>query len=208
MKNWKRFLPLVLIFAGSGALVLLLNSFEARYPSQAVDGTAWDENWTMLGAALGVEEPGNGLVLLDNNTALAANDTYLATWASGEAISYVNADGDDTEIYEAQIYLLLMGCKDRDSAQANVDNWINRTGETYAVTGARTESCNGQEYTVLTYACGSDTNPYHRGVSAFAVFENYAVSVELTCLKEYTGDEAAILAAFLTGCHYSADIGA
>lgn len=198
----------MLIFAGSGALVLLLNSFEARYPSQAVDGTAWDENWTMLGAALGVEEPGNGLVLLDNNTALAADDTYLATWASGEAISYVNADGDDTEIYEAQIYLLLMGCKDRDSAQANVDNWITRTGETYAVTGTRTESCNGQEYTVLTYACGSDTNPYHRGVSAFAVFENYAVSVELTCLKEYTGDEAAILAAFLTGCHYSADIGA
>ena len=208
MKNWKRFLPLVLIFAGSGALVLLLNSFEARYPSQAVDGTAWDENWTMLGAALGVEEPGNGLVLLDNNTALAADDTYLATWASGEAISYVNADGDDTEIYEAQIYLLLMGCKDRDSAQANVDNWINRTGGTYAVTDTRTEAYNGQEYTVLTYACGSDTNPYSRGVSAFAVFQNYAVSVELNCLEEYTGDEAAILTAFLTGCHYSAGTGA
>ena len=78
----------------------------------------------MLGAALGVEEPEYGFTLLDNNTALAADDTYLATWASGEAIPYVNADGDDTEIYEAQIYLLLMGCKDRGSAQANVDNWI------------------------------------------------------------------------------------
>ena len=208
MKNWKRFLPLVIVLAAFGAAVLLLNGFEAKYPSQAADGSAWDENWTMLGAALGVEEPGNGLVLLDNNTALAADDTYLATWASGEAIPYVNADGDDTEIYEAQIYLLLMGCKDAANAQANVDEWIARTGETYAVTDTRAETCNSQEYTVLAYTCGSDTNPYHRGVSAFAVFENYAVSVELTCLEEYAGDEAAILTAFLTGCHYSADIGA
>ena len=143
----------MLIFAGAGVLVLLLNSFEAKYPSQAVDGTAWDENWTMLGAALGVEEPGNGFVLLDNNTALAADDTYLATWASGEAIPYVTADGDDTEIYEAQIYLLLMGCKDRDSAQVNVDNWISRTGGTYTVTDTRAETRNGQEYTRCNQAC-------------------------------------------------------
>ena len=180
----------------------------AKYPSQAADGSPWDRNWTMLGAVLGVEEPGNGLVLLDNNTALAADDTYLATWASGEAIPYVNADGDDTVLYDAQIYLLLMGCRDQENAQKNVDSWTARTGETYAVTDTRTETFNGQEYTVLTYTCGSDTNPYSRGVSAFAVFQNYAVSVELNCLKEYTGDEAAILTAFLTGCHYSAGTGA
>ena len=189
-------------------MLLLLNGFEAKYPSRAVDGTAWDGNWTMLGAALGVEEPGNGLVLLDNNTALAANDTYLAVWASGKAMPYVNADGDDTEIYEAQLYLLLMGCKDAASARANVDDWTARTNEIYTVTDTRTEIYNGQSYTLLTYACGSDTNPYHRGISAFAVFENYAVSAELTCLEEYNGDAAAILTAFLNGCHYSADIGA
>ena len=192
------------------ALVLCLTTLCGctKYPSQAVDGTAWDEDWTMLGSALGVEEPGNGLALLDNNTALAADDTYLAVWASGEAIPYVNADGDDAEIYEAQIYLLLMGCKDAGSARTNVDGWIARTGETYAVTDTRAETYNGQEYTVLTYACGSDTNPYSRGISAFTVFENYTVSVELTCLEEYAGDETAVLTAFLTGCHYSADIGA
>lgn len=180
----------------------------AKYPSQAVDGTAWDKDWTMLGAALGVEEPGNSLVLLDNNTALAANDTYLAVWASGEAIPYINTDGDDTEIYEAQLYLLLMGCKETANARTNVDEWITRTNEIYAVSETHTETYNSQEYTLLAYTCGSDTNPYSRGVSAFTVFENYAVSVELTCLEEYAGNEAAILAAFLTGCHYSADIGA
>ena len=180
----------------------------AKYPSQAADGNPWDMDWTMLGSVLGVEEPEHGLVLLDNNTALAANDTYLATWASGEAIPYVNADGDGAELYEAQIYLLLMGCKDQESARKNVDGWIARTGETYTVTDTRSETFNGQEYTVLAYTCGSDTNPYSRGISAFAVFQNYAVSVELNCLEEYTGDEAAILTAFLTGCHYSAGTGA
>lgn len=201
-------MPLAIVLAVFGTVVVLLNGFEAKYPSRAADGSAWDENWTMLGAALGVEEPGNGFVLLDNNTALAADDTYLAVWTSGEAIPYVNADGDDAEIYEAQIYLLLMGCKDAANARINVDSWVTRTGETYTVTDTCAETCNGQEYTVLACTRGSDTNPYHRGVSAFTVFENYAVSVELTCLEEYAGDEAAILAAFLTGCHYSADIGA
>ena len=208
MKNWNRFLPLALILAGVAALVLILNSFEPKYPSQAADGAPWDESWTMLGAVLGVEEPGNGLALLDNNTALAANDTYLATWASGDPIPYVNADGDDAEIYEAQVYLLLMGCKNPEIARENVDGWIARTGETYAVADIRSETCNGQEYSLLTYECSSDANPYHRGASAFAVFENYAVSVELNCLEEYAGDEAAILTAFLNGCHYSADTGA
>ena len=208
MKKWKRFLPLAIVLTAFGAAVLLLNRFEAKYPSQAADGSPWDRDWTMLGAVLGVEEPGNGLALLDNNTVLAADDTYLATWASGEAIPYVNADGDDTEIYEAQIYLLLMGCKDAASARANVDDWTARTNEIYTVTDTRTEIYNGQSYTLLTYACGSDTNPYSRGVSAFTVFENYAVSVELNCLEGYAGDDAAILTAFLTGCHYSADTGA
>ena len=208
MNNWRRYLPFVLIFAGAGALVLILNSFEAEYPSRAADGAPWDESWVMLGSALGVEEPGNGLVLLDNNTALAADDTFLATWASGDPIPYVNADGDDAEIYEAQVYLLLMGCKDHENAAKNVESWIARTGETYAVTDTRAELCNGQEYTLLIYECSSDANPYGRGASAFAVFENYAVSVELNCLEEYPGDEAAILAAFLSGCHYSADLSA
>ena len=177
-----------------------------KYPSQAADGSVWDKNWTMLGSAMGVEEPGNGFALLDNNLALAVSDTYLAMWTSGEPIPYVNADGDEMDIYEAQIYLLLLSCKDAQSAQAAVDDWVLREGETYTVTDTRTETFNGQEYTVLNYLTRSETNPYSRGVVCFAVFENYAVNVELACLEEYAGDETAVMAAFLEGCHYSAEL--
>ena len=186
-------------------LCVILSGCRTRYPSAAADGAPWDESWDMLGSVLGVEEPGHGFTLLDNNAILTADDTYLATWASGESTAYVNADGDDTELYEAEIYLLLFGCKDAGNARAAVADWIARESDTYTVTETRTETYNGQAYTVLVYECGSDTNPYSRGVAAFGVFENYAVSAELACLEKYSGDEVAILADFLTGCHYSAD---
>jgi len=66
--------------------------------------------------------------------------------------------------------------------------------------------CNGQEYTVLAYDCGSETNPYERGVSAFGVYRSFVVVAELTCTEDYTGDEQALLAEFLNGCHYSAEL--
>ena len=181
----------------------LLAGCGIQYPDAAADGTPWDESWEMLGSTLGVEEPGNGFTLLDNNAILTTDDTYLATWISGEPIPYVNADGDDSTVYEAQLFLLLLGCKDAENAQAAVDAWMTREGESYNILETRTETYNGQEYTVLLYESASETNPYARGASAFGIFGNYAVNAEVTCLDEYTGDETAILADFLTGCHYS-----
>ena len=61
----------VLLLAG-----LLGLSGCAQYPDQAVDGTAWDPNWTMLGSVLGAEEPGNGFSLLDNYSVLTGEDLY------------------------------------------------------------------------------------------------------------------------------------
>ena len=171
-----------------------------------MDGVAWDKDWTMLGSAMGVEDPGSGFALLDNNLALAASDTYLAMWASGEPADYVNEDGEEMDLYEAQIYLLLLSCKDAQSAQAAVDDWVAQENDTYTVTETDTETHNGQPYTVLRYLTRSETNPYSRGVVCFAVFENYAVNVELSCTEEYDGDEAALMAAFLDGCHYSAEL--
>ncbi len=197
----KRIIPLIIVLC----LLAGLAGCE-KYPARAVDGAAWDKEWTMLGSAMGVEEPGSGFTLLDNNLALAVSDTYLATWANGEAIPFVNADGDDMEIYPAQIYLLLLSREDAAGAQAAVDDWIAQENETYTVTDTHAETHNGQEYTVLRYRTRSETNPYSRGVVCFAVYENYAVNVELTCTDEYAGDELAVMAAFLDGCHYSADL--
>ena len=202
MKKRTVVLLLVLVVAVCLCLILLPRLGTKR-PAQTVQGEPWDENWAMLGSVLGVEDPGNGFVLLDNNSILTAQDTYLATWVSGDPIDYVTADGDDAQIYEAEIFLLLQGCKDSENAALAIDEWTALAKDMYAVSDTSAETHQGQQYTVLTYTVDAETNPYDRGVSAYAVFENYAVSAELTCLDSYAGDIAAILADFLDGCHYA-----
>lgn len=196
MKRWKY--AAALLMTG-----LLMLSGCGQYPEQAADGTPWDPNWTMLGSVLGAEEPGNGFSLLDNYSVLTGEDIYYAAWAAGEPTDYTNEDGEDVQVYDAQIYLLAAGYTDEAQAQQNQEEWIARQQETYAVTDSWSETRNGQEYTLLAYECSSETNPYHRGVSAFTVYGTYAVSAELACRESFTGQEREILLQFLDGCHYS-----
>lgn len=196
MKRWKY--AAALLMTG-----LLMLSGCGQYPEQAADGTPWDPNWTMLGSVLGAEEPENGFSLLDNYSVLTGEDIYYATWAAGEPTDYTNEDGEDVQVYDAQIYLLAAGYADEAQAQQNQEEWIARQQETYTVTDSWSETRNGQEYTLLAYECGSETNPYHRGVSAFTVYGTYAVSAEPACRESFTGQEREILLQFLDGCHYS-----
>lgn len=196
MKRWKY--AAALLMTG-----LLMLSGCGQYPEQAADGTPWDPNWTMLGSVLGAEEPENGFSLLDNYSVLTGEDIYYATWAAGEPTDYTNEDGEDVQVYDAQIYLLAAGYTDEAQAQQNQEEWIARQQETYTVTDSWSETRNGQEYTLLAYECSSETNPYHRGVSAFTVYGTYAVSAELACRESFTGQEREILLQFLDGCHYS-----
>ncbi len=175
-------------------------------PSQAADGSDWSEDWITLGPVLGVEPPGHELVLLDNNTALTADDMYYAAWTIGAPSDYTNADGQEVALYEAQLDLLVCGYVDAEHAREAVEEWQARQDEIYSGVTRREEDHNGQSYTVSAYTCGSETNPYSRGVSAFGVCGNYAVSAELNCRDVFDGDEAEILADFLDGCHYGAGI--
>ena len=196
MKRWKY--AAALLMTG-----LLMLSGCGQYPEQAADGTPWDPNWTMLGSVLGAEEPGNGFSLLDNYSVLTGEDIYYATWAAGEPTDYTNEDGEDVQVYDAQIYLLAAGYADEAQARQNQEEWIARQQKTYTVTDSWSETRNGQEYTLLAYECSSETNPYHRGVSAFTVYGTYAVSAEPACRESFTGQEREILLQFLDGCHYS-----
>ncbi len=186
------------------ALCLTLAGCSKPAPAKAADGADWDESWITLGGVLGVGEPGNGLVLRDNNEALSINDMYLASWTIGEGSSYVNEDGDEVALYPARLDVLVYGCKDGDAAGAALEDWTARQADTYDVTAAEEQTHNGQSYTVSTYTCKSDTNPYARGVSAFGVYKNYAISAELNCLESFTEAEAGILSGFLDACHYAA----
>lgn len=197
MKRWK-YGVISLLLAG-----LLGLSGCSQYPEQAADGTPWDSNWTMLGSVLGAEEPGNGFSLLDNYSVLTGEDIYYAAWVAGDSSAYTNEDNEEVEVYDAQLYLLAAGCADASFAQQNLDEWISKEQETYTVTETWNETRNGQEYTLLAYECGSDTNPYSRGISAFTVYGTYAISAELACQEDFTGQERDILLQFLDGCHYS-----
>lgn len=202
-RNWL-IVTIPVFIALFAAVALLIPSF-ARYPERADDGAAWDRDWEMLGTVLGVEAPQNGFTLLNNDTVLAGDDTYYASWVSGEATPYVNADGKDVDLYPAQIYLLLYGCADEAAARDAVAEWTAREEETYAVRERREENINARDYALLLYDCGSETNPYSRGISAFTQLGHYAVIAELTCTAEFDGDEQALLAEFLRGCHYSSE---
>lgn len=174
-------------------------------PSQAADGGSWSEDWITLGPVLGVEPPEHDMVLLDNNTALTANDMYYAAWTIGEAEDYTNADGGAVDLYDAQMDVLVCGCEDAERAQDTIADWKSRQDGIYTEINRREETHNGQSYTIAAYTCGSETNPYSRGISAFSVCGKYAVSVELNCRAGFAGDEAEILADFLDGCHYGAN---
>lgn len=186
------------------ALCLLLSGCVKAAPERAADGGVWEETWTTLGGVLGVEEPGHELVLRDNNEALSVTDMYLASWTIGEGAPYVNEDGDEVVLYPARLDVLVYGRRDAEAARQVLADWTVRQAETYDISGTSRQTCNGQDYTVSTYTCKSETNPYDRGVSAFGVYKDYAVSAELNCLNSFTEDETAILTDFLNLCHYAA----
>ena len=192
---------LILALIAAGSLVDF-----SQYPSAAADGAAWDKNWEMMAKVVGIEAPGGGLTLLTNNSVLAGEDTYYASWTVGEPAPYTNADGDEVDLYPAQLYVLLYGCADQAAAESACAGFLAREQETYTVQDQRTEEHNAQRYTVLDYTGGSAGNPYGRGSSAFAVRGNYVLVAELLAQDSFDGDVSRMLSAFLDGVHYSADL--
>ena len=192
---------LILALIAAGSLVDF-----SQYPSAAADGAAWDKNWEMMAKVVGIEAPGDGLTLLTNNSVLAGEDTYYASWTVGEPAPYTNADGDEVDLYPAQLYVLLYGCADQAAAESACAGFLAREQQTYTVHSQRTEEHNAQRYTVLDYTGGSAGNPYGRGSSAFAVRGNYVLVAELLAQDSFDGDVSRMLSAFLDGVHYSADL--
>lgn len=187
------------------SLVLLLclsGCGQAALPKTA-DGQEWSDDWVTVGNVIGVDTL-DGLTAQENSDALTANGMYYATWSIGEAESYVNEDGDDAQIYDAQIYFLLAGYNSTNKAEENMDKWLSMASDQYEVTETVTEIYNGQEFTVISYTYKSEDNPYDHGVSAFGTYGNYAISVELSCQESFDGNALDVLENFLENCHYAA----
>ncbi len=184
------------------AMLTCLAGCGAKMPAMAADGTPWSEDWITLGQTLGVEEPGHGLTLRDNK---ASRNMYYTAWSIGEAQPYVNASGEETNLYDAQLVLLLMESDTVEEAQMGVDEWLDLAADNYTITDTAQQTYNGQEFTVLTYTFSSDTSPFARGVSAFAAFDTWAISAEFACQDVFEENAGEILADFLTHCHYAAE---
>ncbi len=185
------------------ALVFCLTGCVQQAPTTTNEGADWDADWTLVGTTLGIEEPGNGLTLLDNKDALTASGLYYAAWVIGEAEDYVNADGDTIDLYDAQLYVLLQDCDDETAAQTSVDGWQAQEEEAYNVLSVETATCADQTFTILIYETADEENPYASGVSAFTAYQDHAINVELACQDGFDGDAYAILTEFLEGFHYA-----
>lgn len=194
--NRKRILALM------AAICIVLSGCTQLPPEKAVDGLRWSESWITIGSVLGVDTP-EGLTPRENNEALAANGMFYATWSMGDASAYVNTDGEDATIYDAQIYVLLASADSAEKAEDAMENWLAMAQGQYDISETTTEVCNGQTFTVITYDYISADNPYDGGASAFGRYQNFAISVELSYGSDFTGNALEILLDFLNHCHYS-----
>lgn len=171
-------------------------------PSLSDNGTATDQEYVMVGKRLTVHNTDTRLTLLDNIDVLSADGLYYASWVSGDPEPYENSDGDTTDLYDAQLYLLLGEFKNPDTAQKNMEGWLAAGQTNYDITDEVSVICNEQSYTVIIYNFQNEENPYSHGVSAFGVYEDLAVCAELTCREDYQEDLQDMLIDFLDSCTY------
>lgn len=161
----------------------------------------WDESWVQVADYVGVE-PLDGFVLNESNDLLSISGLYYATWTAGDGQEFVNTDGDEALVYDAQIYVLLEECRSAEAAQDAVGTWVAREKQSYEADETYTKSFGTQSYEIMPLISGSGGNPYTHGTAAFAVRDEWGISVELVCSDSFVGDSQAILEQFLAGFHY------
>lgn len=184
------------VFALLAALVLTgCSSADEELPP------GWDESWVQVAGYVGVE-PLEGFTLNESNDVLSISGLYYAAWTSGDGQDFVNTEGDDAIVYDAQIYVLLEECRSAEAAEEAVKAWIDHEGHSYEAGEAYTKSLGAQDFTVLPLISGHEGNPYTHGTAAFAARDEWAVSVELVCSDGFAGDSQAILEQFLAGFHF------
>lgn len=193
----KKLLPALLL------LICICITGCAPVPTVTADGTAWSDGWVTVGGIIGVDTP-DGIDLRENNDTLSMKGMYYATWSIGESEPYTNEDGEEAQLYDAQIYLLLAGYSTAEKAEESAAEWQSLANDRYTVSQTLSETCSSQSFTILTYTYNSDTNPFSAGASAFGVYRNYALSIEVSCRETFTGDPQEILTGFLDHIHYSA----
>lgn len=179
--------------------VLLLSGCGGDGPQTA--HPEWDADWTNIGDVLAVEPP-EGFAPGESKDLLSVSGLWYYTWVTGEARSVLNAEGEEADVYDAQLFLLLRECKDADSARSSVEEWLDREAQTYRAGEAAETEAGGQTWRLLPLLEGRAENPYTHGCAAFASRGVYAISAELLYSGAETPDAEAVLRDFLNALHY------
>lgn len=169
-----------------------------------------EDTWTnsgflKIGHNLVIKNPYNGLSLLDNKDALSANGLYYAAWTMGGSEPYENSEGQTVDLYDAQLYLVLSEHKNGTEADNDMVKWLDAAKKNYEVLSEEEITCNKQLYSLITYNCVNEENPYDRGISAFGVYNNDTVCIELTCRENFEEDLRTILLSFVDSCTYGGE---
>lgn len=167
-------------------------------PETAADGTPWSDEWTTLGAVLGVENV-EGWKQQRNEDVLAAEGMYFASWIWGEAER--NAEGES--VYPAQVFLVLSECETEQEAEALAAQWQELVEENYAAEPAHTLECATGSFTMIPYSCPEDSDTFSHGMSAIGMVGDRAVNLEISCMEGVSVDPEQTLTAFLNGFHFA-----
>lgn len=179
------------------ALALVLTGCGSDTPQ-----TNWDENLTIIAPFLAAE-PMEGFAFGESDDIFGISGVYYAAWTNGEARSFTNAEGEDTVIFDAQIYVVAQECRTEEEAQQNITAWKAREKQNYQVSEELGITLNNRSYTMLTMASGNEGNPYGSGAAAFTVSGTNAICVELVCSDGFVENPRAVLEVFLNGLHFS-----
>lgn len=155
-----------------------------------------------VGSSMKVTNINQSYTLTADNSTLAADGLFYVSWGIGGHEPFKNSDGETVDLYDANLYLLLGESKTSASAQENTALWFDAAETNYDIVNTEEISCNGQDYTLITYNLTGEENPYNRGMSVFATPGSASVCVELTCRENFTDDLKTILTDFLENCTY------
>ncbi len=194
----KKCTVLALILALAISLTGCLGDGSVKNPDSLPDGTPWNDSWETIGGRIGIDQPGEPFHRFDSNGDLPGMEMYYASWVCGEV---TNID-EDTSAYDGQIYFMAEACGDPATAADTMDLWRDQVADNFTVTGERTFTARGVEFTLLSYDCGPGEH-FQRGITALGVWKDLGLLVEVAAVPGLELDLEGTLERFLEGFHYA-----
>lgn len=177
--------------------MLLLSGCQSRLALADENGVPWGADWNEMGRFVGVEDPGNGLVQYEYNDVQAFSGIYYSAWSCGEAETITNAEGEEAELFPAQLYFLVQE-SDSEEQKAHALAQRKAIGENgYELTQLKKTG----EYTFYTMAPKNDS-PFTGGILALGEHGRFALSVELMWAEDVYDNPEQVVDDFIAAIHY------